>query len=84
MAHSVETTQIATEVVERIKIACEVLCPPPSDQVLVLRTQKLKFLHSMLRGLSARSVSNEKRLTSEQVLVSPSNGFWQSSIVDGR
>jgi len=37
---------------------------------MAMRAQKLNFLHSMLRGLSARSVSNEKRLTSEQVLVS--------------
>jgi hypothetical protein len=54
-----------------MKIACEYLLLAHWDPVLVMRAQKLNFLHSVLRGLSARSVSNEKRLTSEQVLVSP-------------
>ncbi|CAD0082916.1 unnamed protein product, partial [Aureobasidium vineae] len=70
LAHSVETTQIATEVVERMRDACNSLLLTQRTPILVSRVQRLSFLHSLLRGLSARSVSNEKRLTSEQVLVS--------------
>lgn len=70
LAHSVETTQIATEVVERIKNACEYIHLAQGTPILAARVQKLNFLHSLFRGLSARSVSNEKRLTSEQVLLS--------------
>ncbi|KAI4855454.1 hypothetical protein E4T45_03106, partial [Aureobasidium sp. EXF-8846] len=69
--HSVETTQIAAEVIERMRNACEALIFVHQDPTMVMRTQKLSFLHSMLKGLHARSISNEKRLTSEQVLVSP-------------
>jgi hypothetical protein len=47
---------------------------------LVMRAQKLNFLHSMLKGLHARSVSNEKRLTSEQVLVSRRTNFSKASL----
>lgn len=67
MAHSVETTQVAAEVVERMKLECEILQGP---NVSLGHLQRLKFLHSMLRGLFARSISNEKRLASEQTLVS--------------
>ncbi|KAI4729387.1 hypothetical protein E4T49_02812, partial [Aureobasidium sp. EXF-10728] len=70
LAHSVETTQIATEVVERMKCACDSLLLVLETPILRMRVQRLDFLHSLLRGLSARSVSNEKRLTSEQVLLS--------------
>ncbi|KAG9696117.1 hypothetical protein KCU95_g4527, partial [Aureobasidium melanogenum] len=70
LAHSVETTQIATEVVERIKNACEYIHLAHGTPILATRVQKLNFLHSLFRGLSGRSVSNEKRLTSEQVLLS--------------
>ncbi|KAI4783436.1 hypothetical protein E4T52_01638 [Aureobasidium sp. EXF-3400] len=78
IAHSVETTQIATEVVERMKIACESLNLAHWNTILTMRAQKLNFLQSMFRGLSARSISNEKRLTSEQVLVS--NGIsWMEA-----
>jgi hypothetical protein len=70
IAHSVETTQIAAEVVERMRIDCEALMLAHRDPNLMMRTQKLNFLHSLFKGLHARSVSNEKRLTSEQVLVS--------------
>ncbi|KAI4853902.1 hypothetical protein E4T45_04138 [Aureobasidium sp. EXF-8846] len=68
VTHSVETTQIAAEVIERMRNACEALIFAHQDPTMVMRTQKLSFLHSMLKGLHARSMSNEKRLTSEQVL----------------
>lgn len=71
IAHGVETTQIAAEVVERMEIACESLRPTHGESILTTRAHRLDFLHSMLRGLVGRSVSNEKRLTSEQVLVGP-------------
>lgn len=55
-----------------MKDACESLRLVHDPHFLLrARVQKLGFLHSMLRGLSARVVSSEKRLTSEQVLVSP-------------
>jgi Mg2+ and Co2+ transporter CorA len=80
IAHSVETTQIAAEVIERMRNACEALISVHRDSNLVIRTQKLGFLHSMLKGLHARSMSNEKRLTSEQVLVSPRTRLSKASL----
>jgi hypothetical protein len=70
LAHGVEITQIAAEVVERMKNACEYVHLAHGTPILATRVQRLNFLHSLLRGLSARSVSNEKRLASEQLLVS--------------
>ncbi|KAG9512406.1 hypothetical protein KCV07_g9469, partial [Aureobasidium melanogenum] len=72
LAHSVETTQIAAEIVERLKDTCDSLrtLVKNDSTILLTRVQRLSFLHSLLRGLSARAISNEKRLTSEQVLLS--------------
>jgi hypothetical protein len=82
IAHSVETTQIATEVVERMRIACEFLTDAHLDPTLRARAaQKLNFLHGILRGLHARSVSTEKRLTSEQTLVSSKAFFGKASLL---
>jgi hypothetical protein len=80
VTHSVETTQIAAEVIERMRNACEALIFVHQDPTMVMRTQKLSFLHSMLKGLHARSMSNEKRLTSEQVLVSPRTRSSKASL----
>jgi hypothetical protein len=81
IAHGVETTQIATEVVERMRIACEFLTLAHLDPILRARAvQKLNFLHGILRGLYARSVSTEKRLTSEQTLVSSIASFGKAKI----
>ena len=68
VAHSVETTQIAAEIVDRMRVDCDQLGLGDSEKFLS-RSRRLNFLHSMLRGISARSISNEKRLASEQTLV---------------
>ncbi|THZ74320.1 hypothetical protein D6C85_03555 [Aureobasidium pullulans] len=66
ITHSVETVQVAAEVLEQMKSECKLLL----EVDLQGRLQKLKWLQSMLKGLSARSISNEKRLASEQTLLS--------------
>jgi hypothetical protein len=40
-----------------------------TDRTLAQRARRLAFVHSMIRGLSARAVTNEKRLANEQNLV---------------
>jgi hypothetical protein len=40
-----------------------------TDRTLAQRARRLVFVHSMIRGLSARAVTNEKRLANEQSLV---------------
>ncbi|THV87076.1 hypothetical protein D6D29_00982 [Aureobasidium pullulans] len=66
ITHSVETVQVAAEVLEQMKLECKLLLEVDPQG----RLQKLKWLQSMLKGLSARSISNEKRLASEQTLLS--------------
>jgi hypothetical protein len=70
-AQLVETTQTAAETVDRMRIECEsyAAAQKTPDRTLAQRTQRLAFVHSMIRGLSARAVTNEKRLANEQSLV---------------
>jgi len=71
-AQLVETTQIAAETVDRMRIECKSYAAAQKmpDRTLVQRTRRLAFVHSMIRGLSARAVTNEKRLVNEQSLLS--------------
>ncbi|TIA68109.1 hypothetical protein D6C83_01697 [Aureobasidium pullulans] len=71
ITHSVETVQVAAEVLEQMKLECKLLL----EVDLQGRLQKLKWLQSMLKGLSARSISNEKRLASEQTLRGDRSGY---------
>lgn len=67
----VETTQMAAETVGRMRIECESFAAAQKtpDRTLAQRARRLGFVHSMVRGLAARAVSNEKRLANEQSLV---------------
>jgi hypothetical protein len=70
-AQLVETTQTAAETVDRMRIECESFAAAQKtpDRTLAQRVRRLAFVHSMIRGLSARAVTNEKRLANEQSLV---------------
>jgi hypothetical protein len=67
----VETTQTAGETVDRMRTECESFAAvqKTTDRTLAQRARRLAFVHSMIRGLSARAVTNEKRLANEQSLV---------------
>jgi hypothetical protein len=54
-----------------MRIECESFAAvqKTTDRTLAQRARRLAFVHSMLRGLSARAVTNEKRLANEQSLV---------------
>jgi hypothetical protein len=67
----VETTQTAAETVDHMRIECESFAAAQKtpDRTLGQRARRLAFVHSMIRGLSARAVTNEKRLANEQSLV---------------
>jgi hypothetical protein len=67
----VETTQTAAETVDRMRIECESFAAAQKtpERTLTQRTRRLAFVHSMIQGLSARAVTNEKRLANEQSLV---------------
>lgn len=71
ITHLIETTQIAAETVDRMRLECEsyAAVQKPVNLSLAPRARKLAFLHSMLRGLSARTRSNEKELAGAQSLV---------------
>ncbi|KAI4783437.1 hypothetical protein E4T52_01639 [Aureobasidium sp. EXF-3400] len=68
----VETTQMAAETVDRMRIECESFAAAQKtpDRMLAQRARRLGFVHSMVRGLAARAVTNEKRLANEQNLLS--------------
>ncbi|KAI4722479.1 hypothetical protein E4T48_01308 [Aureobasidium sp. EXF-10727] len=67
----VETTQIAAETIDRMQSECESFAASQKtpDRLLARRSNRLAFARSMLRGLHARAVANEKRLANEQSLV---------------
>jgi hypothetical protein len=67
----VETAQMAAETVDRMRTECESFAAGQKtpDRTLAQRARKLAFIHSMFRGLSARAVTNEKRIVNEQSLV---------------
>ena len=62
---------MAAETVDRMRIECESFSATQKtpDRTLAQRARRLGFVHSMVRGLAARAVSNEKRLANEQSLV---------------
>ena len=62
---------MAAETVDRMRTECESFAAGQKapDRTLAQRARRLAFVHSMVRGLSARAVSNEKRLANEQSLV---------------
>ncbi|TIA40433.1 hypothetical protein D6C78_02557 [Aureobasidium pullulans] len=71
ITHLIETTQIAAETIDRMRLECEsyAAVQKPVNLSLAPRARKLAFLHSMLRGLSARTRSNEKELAGAQSLL---------------
>lgn len=70
-AQLVETTQMAAETVDRMRVECESFAAGQKtpDRTLTQRARRLAFVHSMIRGLCARAMTNEKRLANEQSLV---------------
>jgi hypothetical protein len=72
-AHATETAQVAGNVIERMVFECEALTERQNDddaeQAMYERLESLKMHHSMMLGLAARSISNEKRLSNEINLV---------------
>ncbi|KAI4722472.1 hypothetical protein E4T48_01305, partial [Aureobasidium sp. EXF-10727] len=72
-AHATETVQVACNVLERMAVECEALAQRQSDdteeQEMFERLEALKYQHSMMLGVAARSTSNEKRLSNEINLV---------------
>ncbi|KAG9554635.1 hypothetical protein KCU71_g8829, partial [Aureobasidium melanogenum] len=72
-AHATETAQVAGNVIERMASECEALTERQNDddaeQAMYERLETLKMHHSMMLGVAARSISNEKRLSNEINLV---------------
>ncbi|KAI5263811.1 hypothetical protein E4T47_08953 [Aureobasidium subglaciale] len=66
----VETTQIAADTVERMRIECEAFATTQKGATLPSRARRLAFVHCVIRGLSARAATNEKRLANEQNMLS--------------
>ncbi|KEQ72226.1 hypothetical protein M436DRAFT_83120 [Aureobasidium namibiae CBS 147.97] len=68
----VETTQMAVDTVDRMRVECESFAAAQKtpDRTLAQRARRLAFVHSMVKGLTARAVTNEKRLANEQSLLS--------------
>jgi hypothetical protein len=62
---------MAAETVDRMRIECESFAAAQKtpDRTLAQRARRLGFVHSMVRGLAARAVTNEKRLNNKQSLV---------------
>ncbi|KAG9525612.1 hypothetical protein KCV07_g991, partial [Aureobasidium melanogenum] len=72
-AHATETVQVAGNVIERMVSECEALAERENDddaeQAMHERLESLRLHHSMMLGVAARSISNEKRLSNEINLV---------------
>ncbi|KAG9515019.1 hypothetical protein KCU93_g9588, partial [Aureobasidium melanogenum] len=72
-AHATETAQVAGNVIERMASECEALAERENDddaeQAMHERLESLRMHHSMMLGVAARSISNEKRLSNEINLV---------------
>ncbi|KAG9554580.1 hypothetical protein KCU71_g9460, partial [Aureobasidium melanogenum] len=72
-AHATETVQVAGNVIERMASECEALAERENDgdaeQAMHERLESLRMHHSMMLGVAARSISNEKRLSNEINLV---------------
>lgn len=72
-AHATETVQVAGNVIERMASECEALAERETDddaeQAMYERLESLRMHHSMMLGVAARSISNEKRLSNEINLV---------------
>ncbi|KAH0368920.1 hypothetical protein KCU65_g3769, partial [Aureobasidium melanogenum] len=72
-AHATETVQVAASVIERMASECEALAERQSDddaeQAMFERLESLRMHHSMILGVAARSISNEKRLSNEINLI---------------
>jgi hypothetical protein len=70
--HSIETTQEAAKVYERIAQHCEslILRAGNHQDVLSTRSEMLRFHHTMMQGLVARAISNDRRMGNEQNLTS--------------
>lgn len=68
---------MAADTVDRMRVECESFAAAQKtpDRMLAQRARRLAFVHSMLRGLSARAVTNEKRLANEQSLVCSALSF---------
>ncbi|KAH0278933.1 hypothetical protein KCU91_g2130, partial [Aureobasidium melanogenum] len=68
-AHATETVQVAGNVIERMASECEALAERETDddaeQAMYERLESLRMHHSMMLGVAARSISNEKRLSNE-------------------
>lgn len=72
-AHATETVQMASNVLNRMASRCEALAQRQSGddaEAMYERLEILRFQHSMMQGIAARSMSNEKRLSNEINLVS--------------
>ncbi|THY12279.1 hypothetical protein D6D00_10487, partial [Aureobasidium pullulans] len=76
-AHATETVQVAGDVLERMASQCGILAQRQSEdsaseaesEEMYERFEMLRFMHSMMTGVAARSISNEKRLSNEINLV---------------
>lgn len=72
-AHATETTQVSSNVLERMISECEALAQrQPNDideEAMYACLEALKLQHSMMLGIAFRSTSNEKRLSNEINLV---------------
>jgi hypothetical protein len=72
-AHATETVQVAGNILERMASECQTLaqrqCNSTDGEAMYEYFEALKFHHSMMLGIAARSVSNEKRLSNEINLV---------------
>ena len=71
--HSTETTEVAAGTIALMVQQCERLVERSNSHsdALYDHLDTLRFQHSLMRGISARAVSNEKRLSSEITLVLP-------------
>lgn len=73
-AHATETVNVASDVFSRMATQCEALAARQEQntaeaEAMYERFETLKFLHSIMIGIGARSASNEKRLSNEINLV---------------